>query len=573
MAKKSSSFLDAFKGLTQKKPTKDKDINKYEKILEETPDDRNALNALGDLHAKRGDAAKACEYYLQVGGLYAKDGFTLKAIAVYKKAQRAQPNVVHTYVDLADLYVQKGLIGEAKSNYLTAAEMHAAAGAKHESLDIYRKIADLDPDNINIRTKLAAMYEKEEFLEDAAIIYAEIGDALVNEHLEDAQKHYQRAMELQPENQDILSRIGYAYADQDLRPEAAEIFEILLTLDPKNIDYQEQLEELQEEAAPQESVSDVIASDTSLASDGSALTFSEDELSSLNFGAPAEPALDASVMADDNLLNMPLTGVNDDANANEPSLPSADDHVLDFQIGDQDGIVLQEDLTTAEEEPSQPEMSLNLSLDGADSGAEPAPPSAQPPSASPSDTSGYFDLASRLDTAVQIGREFDTSQQSSASPAPVAHNLKVEAPESIANSEISDIIKEFKQGVLEEVGTEDYETHYELGISYKEMSLLDDAIEELKLAALEPTKFVECQGVIGLCYIEKGDYAQAIQAFNEARSRIDKKSDEYQDITYQIAVSYEESDRIEEAANELQVLYQLQPNYRDVKQRLKRLMR
>jgi tetratricopeptide (TPR) repeat protein len=572
MAKKSSSFLDAFKGLTQKKPTKDKDINKYEKILEETPDDRNALNALGDLHAKRGDAAKACEYYLQVGGLYAKDGFTLKAIAVYKKAQRAQPNVVHTYVDLADLYVQKGLIGEAKSNYLTAAEMHAAAGAKHESLDIYRKIADLDPDNINIRTKLAAMYEKEEFLEDAAIIYAEIGDALVNEHLEDAQKHYQRAMELQPENQDILSRIGYAYADQDLRPEAAEIFEILLTLDPKNIDYQEQLEELQEEAAPQESVSDVIASDTSLASDGSALTFSEDELSSLNFGAPAEPALDASVMADDNLLNMPLTGVNDDANANEPSLPSADDHVLDFQIGDQDGIVLQEDLTTAEEEPSQPEMSLNLSLDGADSGAEPAPPSAQPPSASPSDTSGYFDLASRLDTAVQIGREFDTSQQSSASPAPVAHNLKVEAPESIANSEISDIIKEFKQGVLEEVGTEDYETHYELGISYKEMSLLDDAIEELKLAALEPTKFVECQGVIGLCYIEKGDYAQAIQAFNEARSRIDKKSDEYQDITYQIAVSYEESDRIEEAANELQVLYQLQPNYRDVKQRLKRLM-
>jgi tetratricopeptide (TPR) repeat protein len=104
------------------------------------------------------------------------------------------------------------------------------------------------------------------------------------------------------------------------------------------------------------------------------------------------------------------------------------------------------------------------------------------------------------------------------------------------------------------------------------MSLLDDAIEELKLAALEPTKFVECQGVIGLCYIEKGDYAQAIQAFNEARSRIDKKSDEYQDITYQIAVSYEESDRIEEAANELQALYQLQPNYRDVKQRLKRLM-
>lgn len=568
MAKKTSSFLDAFKGLTQKKPTKDKDIEKYEKILEETPDDRNALNALGDLHAKRNDVARACEYYLQVGELYAKDGFTLKAIAVYKKAQRAQPDTVQTYVDLADLYVQKGLIGEAKSNYLTAAEMHAAAGAKHESLDIYRKIADLDPENINIRTKLAAMYEKEEFFEDAAIIYVEIGDALLNEHLEDAKKHYYRAMELQPENQDILSRIGYAYADQELRSEAAEIFETLLTLDPKNIDYQEQLEELQGEVSPQVSVSDVIASDTGLASDGNALTFSEDELSSLNFGAPSEPTLDASVMADDDLLNMPLTGMNDDDNTTEPSSLSADDHVLDFQIDAQNGIVLQEDLTTAEEGSSPPDMSLNLSLGD----VEPDSQSVETPAPSSSDTSGYFDLASRLDTAVQIGREFDTSHQPRVSLAPVARNLKVEAPESIANSEISDIIKEFKQGVLEEVGTEDYETHYELGISYKEMSLLDDAIEELKLAALEPTKFVECQGVIGLCYIEKGDYAQAIQAFNEARSRIDKKSDEYQDITYQIAVSYEESDRIEEAANELQVLYQLQPNYRDVKQRLKRLM-
>ena len=127
--------------------------------------------------------------------------------------------------------------------------------------------------------------------------------------------------------------------------------------------------------------------------------------------------------------------------------------------------------------------------------------------------------------------------------------------------------------MLEEVGTEDYETHYELGISYKEMSLLDDAIEELKLAAMEPSKFIECQGVIGLCYIEKDDYVNAIQAFNEARSRINNKSDEFQDLTYQIAVSYEESGNVEEAANELQTLYQIQPNYRDVKQRLKRLMR
>ncbi len=578
MAKKSSSsFLDAFKGLAPKKQTKDKkdkDVEKYEKILEETPEDRNALNALGDLYAKRNDAAKACEYYLQVGELYAKDGFTLKAIAVYKKAQRAQPDAVKTYVDLADLYVQKGLIGEAKSNYLTAAEMHAATGAKHESLDIYRKIADLDHENINIRTKLAAMYEKEHFLEDAAVIYSEIGDALIDAHANDAHKHYRRAMELQPESQDILSRIGYAYAERDLRSEAAAIFETLLSLDPKNIDYQEQLEELREESNVEESVNDIIATDINIASDGNVLTFSEDELSSLNFGATPEPKIDASMMADEHLLTMPLTSVADDDDGQDLDFqPSArEDHVLDFQIGMQDNISLEDSLSIMDQEPAQSNISLNFGSDDTDSTSEQSPISVDQPAASPPD-SGYFDLASRLDTAVQIGREFESSQTSM--PAPQARskqNLKIEAPETLATSEISDIIKEFKQGVLEEVGTEDYETHYELGISYKEMSLLDDAIEELKLAALEPLKFVECQGVIGLCYIEKGDYTHAIQAFNEARSRIKNTSDEFQDMTYQIAVSYEESGKIEEAANELQNLYQARPNYRDVKQRLKRLM-
>ncbi len=56
-----ASFLDRVKGLTQKKGGKDKEIEKYEKILSRQPEDRNALNALGDLYAKRGDAGKAGE--------------------------------------------------------------------------------------------------------------------------------------------------------------------------------------------------------------------------------------------------------------------------------------------------------------------------------------------------------------------------------------------------------------------------------------------------------------------------------------------------------------------------------
>ena len=188
-----------------------------------------------------------------------------------------------------------------------------------------------------------------------------------------------------------------------------------------------------------------------------------------------------------------------------------------------------------------------------------------PTAPKPSGGGGFFDLASRLDTSVS----FDQVEAVAPAPAP---NLKIQGSEKLATSEVKDIVKEFKQGVLEEVGAEDYETHYELGISYKEMALLDDAIEELKLASLEPSKFVECQSVIALCYSEKGEYAQAIQALQEARARVNKGEQRYQDLTYQIASSYEEDGRVTEAAHIFQELFQMNPGYRDVKARLNRLL-
>ena len=552
MAKK-GSFLDVVKGLAQKKGGKDKEIEKYEKILQEHPDDRNALNALGDLYAKRNETGKACEYYLQVGELYARDGFTLKAIAVYKKAQRAKPDITKTYLDLADLYVQKGLIGEAKTNYLAAAEMQAAAGNKHDSLDTYRKIADLDPANIKIRTKLAAMYESENFIEDAAVIYSDIGDVVIRKNLEEGQKYYARALQLQAENEEILARIGYSYSDLGLKEHAVKLFDTLVRMFPGNIDYKEQLEEIVSEARAPE-----------IPMEAASIQFSEEELSSLNFGdeAGAEEHTLENHHLDFQIGDAGLTGLADE----EPAATAIEEHTLDFTIANQGAISWQDDHEPEPEAPEPLHETLSYAPDfhlDVESFAEPAQETAAAPAAE------FFDLASRLDAAAKQPKAHPPRAQR---PPQIEASVRIERSEQLALSEIDDIVKEFKQGVLEEVGTEDYETHYELGISYKEMSLLDDAIEELKLAALEPSKFVECQGIIALCYLEKGATALAVQTFQEARKRVEPRGDKYQDLTYQIASIYEEEEKIAEAAQAYQELFQINPNYRDVKRRLKRLM-
>jgi tetratricopeptide (TPR) repeat protein len=72
------------------------------------------------------------------------------------------------------------------------------------------------------------------------------------------------------------------------------------------------------------------------------------------------------------------------------------------------------------------------------------------------------------------------------------------------------------RGVIEKgVTAEDFETHYDLGIAYKEMGLLDDAILEFKQVMRDPAREVQCYLMIGLCFIEKGLLSEAIGHFKK----------------------------------------------------------
>ena len=61
-------------------------ISDYEKVLQHDPKDLAILNTLGDLYARVGDPSRAASYFKRVGDAYAAEGFTVKAIALYKKS-------------------------------------------------------------------------------------------------------------------------------------------------------------------------------------------------------------------------------------------------------------------------------------------------------------------------------------------------------------------------------------------------------------------------------------------------------------------------------------------------------
>jgi Flp pilus assembly protein TadD len=99
---------------------------------------------------------------------YREQGFNLKAIAMFKKIDRLQPGSPEMAAKLAPLYEAQGQIVEARASYLTLAESYSRSGQSQKALEILRKIADLDPNNVDIRLKLAEGFMREGFKADAA---------------------------------------------------------------------------------------------------------------------------------------------------------------------------------------------------------------------------------------------------------------------------------------------------------------------------------------------------------------------------------------------------------------------
>src|SRR5919112_2963785 len=111
-------------------------IQEYSRIVEYDAADFNALNMLGDLYARVEKRAEAAACYRRVAEHYREQGFTLKAVAMYKKLTRFAPEDQQTALALASLYEQQGLMIDARQHYLVASEALNRAGQSREALDV-----------------------------------------------------------------------------------------------------------------------------------------------------------------------------------------------------------------------------------------------------------------------------------------------------------------------------------------------------------------------------------------------------------------------------------------------------
>ena len=172
-------------------------IGEYKRIVENDPKDFSTMNILGDLYAKGNESSEAVSCFKQVAEHYNKQGFAQKAIAIYNKISRLEPNSLEVSAKLAQLYQSRGSFAEARSHYVVLAEQYQRKGQKNEALEIWKQIAQLDPTNTEVYLKIAEFCWQNGQKDEAAKAYSEAGNRLMSlGQIESALTAFSRALEI-----------------------------------------------------------------------------------------------------------------------------------------------------------------------------------------------------------------------------------------------------------------------------------------------------------------------------------------------------------------------------------------
>jgi tetratricopeptide (TPR) repeat protein len=137
--------------------------------------------------------------------------------------------------------------------------------------------------------------------------------------------------------------------------------------------------------------------------------------------------------------------------------------------------------------------------------------------------------------------------------------------------DVESVFAQFKKGVEEQIGLEDTDTHFDLGIAYKEMGLLDDAIHEFDLSKGNPQRECIAYTMMGLCYVEKGDISEAISHFKKGLYADQKSDREELGLYFELGAAYELLHDPKEALYYYQKVEKRESNFRNVREKVKQL--
>jgi len=533
----------------EQKKQYDKALELYQQVLDfsrASDEERDVplYNRVGDLHFRLGNSEEAISYYEKAVDLYAEGGFFNNAIALCNKILRYSPNRSNAYYKLGLISAKKGFNSDAKQNFLEYADRMHKVGKVDEAFRALKEFADLCPGQDDVRLmlaeQLARVDRKPEALEQLQLLYdtleaegrsTEAAAAVERMKAIDPGFTPKKSITPRQRKKDSLVFLDLGY-DDDFPSEPAA-----------------SAEEAPESAAPEG------LEPTSMADDGPSPRaeqtpqFIDAPAPSPQTVAPIDVApLDVAPLDVAPLELAPLV----DGPSSEPEpTPTPDTREAVAEPPFDDAAV-----------PLLNETALNDPLAGLDvisipseATAEEEPVAEETGAPSPRRDSGEFvDLADWLEQT-----------RTPQSTRMVAHD---EEPEDNQQKDFEEMLEKFKAGIARSVDDADFDSHYDLGIAFREMGLIDEAINAFQKATRGSGFRVRASEALGECFLEKGQPGVAATILDRVVTEKNLDDDSLVGVFYLLGRTAEELDKPDEAANYYQRVIAVNMSFRDAARRL-----
>jgi tetratricopeptide (TPR) repeat protein len=602
----------------------------YEKILSLSPSNIPLRNRIAEIYAKEGLRAEAAMQYLYLARLYTEKGDTGKAILYYQKALEDQPLNREAILELNGLYEKAEYFDQAIEQMkeavslfpvdteivLRCAEIFIIAARLKEAKGYLKQVNDLAPANIKARRLLGDIYLKEGKKEKAWTEYLPVlDDMLLGENYSDAITLLELFKDVDP----IETRKKLVSLYTQLGEYVQVVME-LVSLGDVFIEQGKQREALDcfTEALKRSPDDDILIN---------RVVELEKKLGKEHISPGAEKTVEEAIIEADIYVRY---GLYDNAkNLLEPFREKESEN-MDLHLrlrsvyvdtGDK-GQAVSECLILSDLYRKAGDMVSSQQIINEALGINPEDPRLADRAAAPAEEGaavlfeeteieeyseeiaeadfymkqGLIDearailerlhnlfpedmnISQKLSSLGQIseGREkIEQTEETVKIPGSAAVESELienqEIAEPVLESDVMDIFNEFKKGLDQELEEEDYETHYNLGIAYKEMGLIDDAIREFQSSRKDPQRFVFSSNMLGVCYIEKGLFPLAIEVLKEAIEKMEDHGEGYWAMNYELAEAYEKNGNFKEALDLYMQVYGWNSKFRSISDKINQL--
>ena len=235
MAIKRDKILKTAEKLVQKGKL-DQAIKEYEKLRSASPEDTNTINRLGDLYGRVGEIEQAIDLYCLVAEKFSEQGFLPKAIAMYKKVNRLAPQRLDIFERLGELYIEQGLMVEAKNQFQMLAEHYAKNDDMDSAIRANQRLNEIDPNDATARLKFADLLLESGNADQAMEAYGALGRTLIErDQIDEAERLFRRLLDREIPDGEIMVAICDRLLDAGRVTSAQELLTAGLAVSPESI--------------------------------------------------------------------------------------------------------------------------------------------------------------------------------------------------------------------------------------------------------------------------------------------------------------------------------------------------